>query len=153
MGKTEKLEALRAWLMENMPQTPDHLRSMNFLNKKSRVKVLVEKAKKFKQRTRISLTWRNELSDRLKIKEDDILRATNTILEMIEQTLASGKRVRLHNFGDFKTITVLRDDMVNYELRFSPAEEWQREINQPIFESSIGLKRKYTKKKLQRREL
>lgn len=153
-GREAALRDIREYVMENAPQTPPEKRSMNFLNSRDRVKRLTQVAKEFKERARIPVKWREDLSDRLRIKQDDIVRATNTIIEMMEQELASGGTVRIANFGDIKTIAMIKEDGdVVRMARFYADEQWKRLLNPPLYDSEIGLKHSFVKKKLVRREL
>jgi nucleoid DNA-binding protein len=108
---------------------------------------LIKKVHAFKNKARISVKWRRELSDRLKITDEDVVRATNTIVEMIERELIQGGTVRLTNFGDLKTFKFPNERRV----RFRVDEKWARLLNEPLYNGEVGLKRKLKKNKLVRR--
>lgn len=144
---------LRDWLIENMPVTPIEQKSLNFLTRKDREKRLQQKVNSYREKAKLAVEWRNSLSDRLLIKDEDIIKATNTILEMIEGELSKGHRVKIAHFGDFKTKVYSVDGIETKGIMFRPVEDWQREINTPLYQSEIGLKRKLSKKKLERRQL
>ena len=148
-SRETKLQALRAWLMEYMPQTPLEQRSANFITKKEREKRLLENNKKITKRAEKLVEWRVSLAAKLGIAEEDIVLASNTIVELLEQTLIKSERVTINGFGTFKPIySEVRDQM---EIRFHVDESYQRALNDPIFQTDIGLKRTYKKGKLERR--
>lgn len=147
-GRDATFLELRAWLIENAPQYESTGKDFRYVNNKVRVQLLREKARTFSQRCKINVKWRVDLSNRLRIKPDDVLRATNTIVELMEQELQNAGTVRITNFGDLKLITM--EDGTK-SARFYADEQWKRELNEPLFDTEIGLKRKYAKKKLSRR--
>lgn len=144
-------DALRDWLNDFMPMTPIDKKSINFLNKKDREKRLKQKVEEFVVKAKLPLKWRKELSDRLLIDDSDIVKATNTIIEMIEKELMAGHRVRIANFGDFLTRNRKESGFDTKNATFQPIESWLREINAPLYQEEIGLKFKLVKKKLVRR--
>lgn len=146
-------DTLRDWLIENMPVTPIEQKSLNFLTRKDREARLAHKVNAYKEKAKLSVKWRTSLSDRLLIKDEDIIKATNTILEMIEGELSKGLRVKIAHFGDFKTKVYSIDGIETKGIMFRPVEDWQRELNTPLYQSEIGLKQKLNKKKLERRKL
>jgi nucleoid DNA-binding protein len=109
--------------------------------------VKAAKVRAIKQVARIGMAWRRELSDRLRLTDDDIVRATNTIIEMIERELIQGGTVRLTNFGDLKTFKFSD----GRQVRFRVDEKWIRLLNEPLYKAEIGLKRSFKKGKLIRR--
>lgn len=147
-GREAALSFLAEWLKTNAPQRNIEDRSLNYVPNRLRTKLLTEKAKKLGQRAKINVQWRTDLSNRLRITEDDILRATNTIVEIMESELAKAGTVRITNFGDFK----LHNFGDIKSLRFTADESWKRELNQPLYDSEIGLKHTYMKSKLKRRD-
>jgi nucleoid DNA-binding protein len=129
------LNNLKDWLIEHMP-VASSTTDFRFVNRKKRTQMLVNRGTAIKQRTRVSVAWRDDIANRLKLNANDIVRATNTILEMMDKELSSGGRVRITGFGDLITIATQR---AGRECRFRAAEEWMREINDPIFFKEIGL--------------
>jgi hypothetical protein len=147
--RQEKLNQLRTWLMENMPQTPIEQRSINFIPKKERAKILKQKTNQYKEKTVDAINWRQKLADRLSINYNDVTLATNTIIVLIEQTLAKGENVRLKNFGDF--IICYYENIIR--TRFKADEQWLRAINGPLFKDEIGLIKTLKNKRLQKRAI
>lgn len=148
-GRDAALAALCEWLKENAPIVVVNRDNLTFAGKRVRQKFLATNITRFKQRARISVAWRNELSDRLKIRDEDIVLATNTIIEMFEKELSQGGTVRLAGFGDLKTYSFEN----GRQIRFKADEAWVRVLNEPLFMGEIGLKRRIKKKKLIRREV
>lgn len=145
-GRDAALQELRSWLIENIPVSAN--RDICYVSRKDKNAVLTQKIAQFKQKARIRVLWRQDLSDRLRIAEQDLIAATNTIIEMIEQELVRGGTVRINNFGDFKTIKGKNFRRV----RFVPAKSWTDGINDPVFKDNLGLKQKLAKNKLKRRD-
>lgn len=143
-------ESIKEWLNERAPvnfETND----VRYIDAKRRRKRYGEQITELKQKARISVKWRLQLSERLRIVTDDIVRGTNTILELIEQSLASGEPVRLANFGDFVLINGSEGE--KKWVRFRPARAWLEEINEPQWVDKIGLLRSYQKGRLARRQV
>lgn len=143
-------EHMKEWLEDRAPVNFDR-QDIRYINSKLQRKRLTPKIREIRQRARLGVQWRDSLSDRLRIQTDDVVRATNTILELIEQTLTAGHHVRLSNFGDFVLINSQVED--RKYVRFRPAKSWLEEINEPQWQSDIGLKRRYVKGKLTRRDV
>lgn len=148
-----KYDALRDFLNDVMPAPAIEDRKLTFTNKKDRERILKEKAEEFAKKARVPMKWRKEISDRLLIDDDDIVKATNTIIEMIEQELIAGGTVRISNFGDFRTYNHKYSGFQTKAARFEPVESWLREINDPLYSNEIGLTRTLKKKKLTRRDV
>ena len=148
-GRDAALLEIRDWLNENAPSSAPEKKSINFTNIRSQKQFLAKKIVHFKQHARISSIWRDELSDRLKIQPEDIVLATNTIIEMLEKELSQGGTVRLTYFGDIKTY----EFETGRQVRFIADEAWIRELNAPLFADEIGLKQRIKKKRLLRRRL
>ena len=168
-GREVVMEELAAWLKVNAPQSDYKNMTSNYVPNKIRSSMILEKSKAFKQRTRINVKWRSDLSNRLRITEDDTLKATNTIIEMMERELSNGGTVRISDFGDLKLVNYTYADIIEYEdgseeeseaykiksARFFCSEDWKRELNAPLYDSELGLKYNFsvTKKKLTRRDV
>jgi hypothetical protein len=141
-------EHMKEWLQERAPVDFSN-QDIRYINSKLQRSRLTPKIKEIRQRARLGVQWRESLSDRLRIQTDDVVRATNTILELIEQTLSAGHHVRLANFGDLVLINSTTDE--RKYVRFRPAKTWLEEINEPQWQKDIGLKRRFVKGKLTRR--
>lgn len=79
-------------------------------------------------KARLNLVWVDKLSHRLSLNREEIIRATNTVLEIIEETLKENNRVKLKTLGDFY--------IQNKRLSFKPSSLWNKELGK----SSSGLK-------------
>lgn len=148
-GRDAALAELKVWMGDNLPKAVVTADNLNFTKKSVREKVLNEKVLVFKEKARISQTWRDELSTRLRIQDEDVIRATNTIFELIEAEVSKGGTVRLAGFGDLKT----KQFEEGPQLYFQADEAWTQELNEPLYEDGVGLKRQYVKKKLTRRAI
>lgn len=140
---------IRQWMIDNAIQY-DKVEFQTYSTEEERERAARKKIKEMEKKARLNVQWRQSLSDRLLISMDDITRATNTIIEIIEKSLAKGYTVRLANFGDIKTINTKFGTQV---VRFKADEKWIRELNEPFYTSELGLKRKLVKGKLTRRNL
>lgn len=148
-GRDAALADLKLWMKDNLPLVVPTANNFTFTNRAKQAKILKEKVFEFKQRARISVAWREDLSNRLRIQDKDVVRGTNTIIEMFEKEIADGGTVRLANFGDIKT----KHFEDGSRVYFHADESWVQSINDPLYMDNIGLKRKYTKKKLTRRDV
>lgn len=148
-GRDAALAELKLWMQDNLPKVVPTADNFTFTNRRTQAKILKQKVFVFKQRARISQAWREDLSNRLRIQDEDVVRGTNTIIEMFEKEIAAGGTVRIANFGDIKT-KYFESGARPY---FQADEAWTQAINEPLFENSLGLKRKYTKNKLTRRDV
>ena len=140
-------KVIREWLDEFAPLTMED-NDVRFLDMKDARRKLFRELKEFQEVAKIDVKWRESLSDRLGIKEIDIVKATNTIINMVEEELINAGVVRLNHFGDFKLINWGDSKAV----RFKPCETWLEEINGPLMKSKIGLKRKLVRGKAELRE-
>ena len=123
--------------------------NFTFSSIKNRDAFLKNKLAAFGVKCRINFDWREKLTGRLGIDEDDIVRATNTIVELIERELSFGRTVRITNFGDFVLHTQKEGGIKM--VRFNADEAWRRDLNAPLYAAEIGLKQKLVGKKLIRR--
>ena len=144
-GRDACLAELKNWLVETFP--PSNIVQHAYSTNVGRAKNVENIIKKSVSRARIGLKWRKSLSDTLRIHDDDVLKATNTIMELIERELAKGGTVRLKNFGSLKTVAFKEGQRV----QFDADEDWKRLLNEPLYDSEIGLKKKLVKKRLTRR--
>jgi hypothetical protein len=143
-------EEIKEWLDERAPLNFEK-NDIRYVNMRLRAQRRTQQMQQIRQKARISVRWRESLARRLGLNDDEIVRATNTIIELIEQELARGGTVRLAGFGDF----VLQNGSEGEKklLRFRPAKEWLEEINEPQFADKIGLLRSYKKGRLTRRNI
>ena len=141
-------ESIKEWLDERAPLNIEN-NDLRYMNYRMRDQKRRERLNQLKQKARISVKWRQSLAERLRLVDDEIVRATNTIIELIEQELVKGGTVRLSGFGDF---VLINGDAGEKKLpRFRPAKEWLEEINEPQWKDKIGLLRSYQKGRLTRR--
>lgn len=149
-GRDKALKSLREWLNHHYPQKPIEERHLAFVKFRDREKALEARAKMLAEKAKPKVGWRDELSNRLVLNEEETLQVTNTILELTEQALANGERVRINAFGDFVTT---QGRSAERKVVFKPVESWHRELNAPLYQNEIGLKKKLKKGKLSRREV
>src|SRR5574343_1896426 len=133
-GREAALADMCEWFHNNPQQYVESFKHQPFSNNR---KAVIAKVKAIKQVTRVRMAWRKELSNRLRLVDEDIVRATNTIIEMIERELIHGGTVRLTNFGDLKTFKFPG----GRQVRFRADEKWVRLLNEPLYKAEIGLKR------------
>ena len=143
-------EAMKEYLDEYVPLTTQY-NDVRYINHREARKRYTAQSQKFKLKGRLRVAWRESLAKRLKLVDDEIVRATNTIIEMIESSLASGEEVRLANLGDFVLINALEGE--KKAPRFRPCQKWLEELNEPQYWDAIGLKRKQSRGRLTRREV
>lgn len=148
-GRRKALDSLRDWLNHHYPQKPLEERNEKFINSREREKFLKKKSELLASRTIGKITWRDKLSDELTLDTEENVKVTNTIIECIEEALVSGEKVRIKDFGSFLTITRNEERTVLFQAN----DDWQRELNAPLFENEIGLKKTLKKRKLARREV
>lgn len=141
--------AIKEWLDEEAPLTIER-NDIRYVNLRMRTQRRAQQMAQIRQKARISVRWRESLAQRLGLQDDEIVRATNTIIELIEQELARGGTVRLAGFGDFVLINGSGGE--KKLPRFRPSKEWLEEINEPQFADKIGLLRSYKKGRLTRRD-
>lgn len=147
-GRDAVMEELAAWLKEYMPAEPQSERKdLRYVKNRIRENKLREQLGVLVQRARISVAWRTYLSLRLKLSEDEVVRATNTVIELMERELSKGRTVRLADFGDFKP----RNIGGKKSVLFQAAEDWKRGLNEPLYDTELGLKRSYIQGRLKRR--
>jgi hypothetical protein len=123
--------------------------NFTFSSIKNRDAFLKNKLAAFGVKCRVNFAWRDDLTNRLGIDGDDIVRATNTIIELIERELSFAGTVRITNFGDFVLHTQKEGGIKM--TRFNACESWKRELNAPLYAGEIGLKQKLMGRKLIRR--
>jgi len=146
-GRAAVMLELKDWLNEHAPSNAVTESNLTFRTEDERAAFNREKVAEHKERARLNIRWRESLSDRLKIQMDDIVRASNTVVELIEGELAAGGTVRLDGFGDFVTVASTASRRVD----FRPSEAWLRELNAPLYKDELGFKFSIQKKKLTRR--
>ena len=148
MTLEEKRKIVATWIRENYPTSIEREadkegKTVEEVIKESNSMLIKHSALK----ARINLYWRELLSERLQLDSDEVVRATNTILEIIETNLKNGNIVRIRGFGDFSLEE--RDELTS--VKFCMDRSWAREINEPKNEKELGLRKTYTKR-LQRRD-
>jgi len=141
--------SIKEWLDDRAPLTTN-TNDIRYVDMKTAAKRAKAVAKGWAEKARISVAWRRGLARRLGLVDDEIVRATNTIIDMIEQALVQGKTVRLAHFGDFKLINGAEGE--KKWVRFIPNKDWLTSINEPQIIEDIGLLNKYHKGRLTRRE-
>jgi hypothetical protein len=141
-------DSIKEWLDERAPLTTEtnDIRYVDLKTSAKRTKSIING---WTEKARISVAWRRGLSRRLGLCDDEIVRATNTIIEMIEQALTQGETVRLSQFGDFKLIDGSEGE--KKWVRFIPNKDWLSSINEPQIIEDIGLFNRYQKGRLTRR--
>jgi hypothetical protein len=143
----EKRKIVAKWIRENYPtsierEADKERKTVEEVIKESNSMLIKQCALK----ARINLYWRELLSERLQLDTDEVVRATNTILEILEKNLKNGNIVRIRNFGDFSLSE--RDELT--VVQFAMDRAWAREINEPKNEKELGLRKTYTKRLLRR---
>lgn len=141
-GRAACLKYVADYIRENYPTGEEtESKRLGITVKELRAKILKDKLNKVAVKSRISLMWRNVLQDRLRLNDNELVKALNTVLELVEKSLEEGKTVRIRGLGDFKVKTTNYVEMSLSKPVFIPDPEWMREINkQPV---STRLKRKY----------
>lgn len=147
-GRVAAIAALSEWMHENLPKPKQDIR---FVDHNTKGRMMTAKVKEFKEKARIQVKWREDLSDRLKIKESDLVAITNHIIRMMEEELAAGNTVRLRGFGDLITVGGTVDREKARRVQFRANEEWKRRLNAPLLKNELGLKAKISKGRLRRR--
>ena len=149
-GREAALAEIGEWMRVYSPPASSVTQgNFTFSSIKNRDAFLKNKLAAFGVKCRVNFAWRDDLTNRLGIDSDDIVRATNTIIEMIERELSFAGTVRITNFGDFVLHTQKEGEIKM--VRFSASEDWKRALNPPLYEAEIGLKQRLIKKKLIRR--
>lgn len=149
-GREAALAEIGEWMKIYSPPASSVTQgNFTFSSIKNRDAFLKNKLAAFGVKCRVNFDWRDKLTDRLGIDEDDIVRATNTIVELMERELSFGGTVRITGFGDFVLHTQAADNLKM--VRFNASESWKRELNAPLYAAEIGLKQKLVGKKLIRR--
>lgn len=149
-GREAALAEIGEWMkIYSPPASSVNQGNFTFSSIKDRDKFLKNKLTAFGVKCRVNFDWRDKLTDRLGIDEDDIVRATNTIVELMERELSFGGTVRITNFADFVLYTEKKSGIKH--VRFLPSEAWRRELNAPLYAAEIGLKQRLVGRKLIRR--
>jgi hypothetical protein len=142
-GRMAVLLFLGKYVVKTYPTVAE---SLGLTNKQHLAKLLKDRLEKDKLKARIAIDWRKQLAAKLMLADDEIVRATNTILEVIEDTLAKGEPVRIKHFGDFLlTERDFEGTKIN-TVRFKISPSWLRDLNPPHSDADLGLKRKYGKR-------
>jgi nucleoid DNA-binding protein len=151
MTKNETiLQELGQFILKNYP-VKNGPRGMSTMSSAEKTKVLAKKVDTFVQRAKVNLEWRSHLSERLNLSEEEVILATNTLIDMIERTLVNGGIVRLRNFGDFIPNDRTIGGFTSRTFYFKADVKWLKMLNPPLLASDIGLKRKLGGGKLTRR--
>lgn len=144
------LEELGQFLKENYPVKNGN-RGIFTLSAAEKNKVLNNSIKKFVARARINVEWRTHLGERLNLSEEEVILATNTMIDMIENALVNGGIVRLRHFGDFIPHDMKRGGYTSRTFYFKADRKWLQIVNEPLLKSDLGLKRTLKGGKLARR--
>ena len=149
-GREAALAEIGEWMrVYSPPASSVNQGNFTFSSIKNRDAFLKNKLAAFGVKCRVNFAWRDDLTNRLGIDGDDIVRATNTIIEMIERELSFAGTVRITGFGDFVLYTQKEGGVKM--VRFNASESWKRELNAPLYAAEIGLKQKLVGRKLTRR--
>jgi hypothetical protein len=134
----EMYDKLKDWLIEHNDLVSPGLspKTFNFLRNEVRIKVLEDALRATLVKARIALEWREYISNKLAITDDDVIAMTNTILAIMEKNIMMGSPIRIANFGDF----ILKTVNGAYITGFVMDENWKKEVNTPLNGDDIGLK-------------
>lgn len=154
--QTPRHERLRAWFKENIPPVadPESYRGTKSASSRNgrlfRERQIADAIAKFRQLE----FYRQMLAVKLGISETDIVKAINTVFEIVEAGLAKGQRVYFDGFGFFRILAEAQgDDFSVAKIDFVPEPGWLEEINKPIHSTKIGLKYKLKEGRLIQRVL
>ena len=149
-GREAALAEIGEWMkIYSPPASSVNQGNFTFSSIKNRDAFLKNKLAAFGVKCRVNFAWRDDLVNRLGISNDDIVRATNTIIELIERELSFGGTVRLTGLGDFVLYTQKEGGVKM--VRFNASEDWKRQLNPPLYAAELGLKQKLVGRKLTRR--
>lgn len=144
-GRAACIKFIADYIRENYPtQEEQESKRLGITVKQLRAKLVKDKVNKVVVKARVNLKWRNHLQERLQLNSDELVKATNTVLEIIENSLQEEKTIRIRNLGDFFLRPVTREDITTQNLAFIPEPDWIRELNKA--EESTRLKKEYKRK-------
>lgn len=144
-GRASCIKFIAEYIRENYP-TKEELdsRAQGITVKQLRAQKLKEKLNKVVVKARVNLKWRNRLQERLRLNDDELIRATNTVLELLEKSLEKGEILRIRNLGDFQAKKFSYQDFPLTRVVFTPDPDWTRELNK--VEDSTRLKKGYARR-------
>jgi len=144
-GRTACIKFIADYLRENYPTKEEiDSRAQGITIKELRAQKLKEKLNKVVVKARVNLKWRNNLQERLRLNDDELIRATNTVLELFEKTLEKGEILRIRNLGDFEVKKSIYQGFQLSKVTFTPDPDWAKELN--MIEDSTRLKKSYTRR-------
>lgn len=146
-GRMTVLLALGKYIVSTYPTKAE---AIGLTNRQYLKKMLNERLEKEKNKARVAIEWRTLLASKLMLNENEVLRATNTIIEMIEGSLAKGEPVRIKYFGDLTLVETRSEGVSINTVRFKTDAKWLKELNPVTSETDLGLKRHYSRRLVRR---
>lgn len=138
MTTETRLKELRTWLINNMPQTPVEQRTRNFISEKDRKKLINKNLVQYKSRCRITKELVSRIAIKTSLTNDQVVRGTNTILEMIEKELTKGYKVIIEHFGEF-SLKKQNNSGFDVTIVFKGTDLWIKSFNKALKKEEIGL--------------
>lgn len=137
-GRAACIKFIADYIRENYPtQEEQESERLGITVKELRAQRLKEKLNKVVIKARINLKWRNHLQERLLLNDEEIIKATNTVLEILEKALLENKIIRIRNLGDFETKALEIEGFKKARLDFNPEIDWIKELNQKQANTSL----------------
>lgn len=144
-GRHPALMDIKEWMLSNWPTQRqldgDDGPSPSSENGRRRLEAV--RRKTYIKSRELNMRWRKRLCTRTLLEEDEVIKATNTVVIMMEKALSRGERVQIRGFGDFHLKETSINDLPVKRIQFVPDPDWMHEINDPKDADDLGLKRSY----------
>jgi hypothetical protein len=130
-------ERLRDWILDN--HLPDSMREPGAAKASPtrhlrRMKAML---KGHRTRTRLTQIWRKRMCERTGLPEAEVVRATNALMGLIEDTLARDTSVVVTGTGD---LHVRYMPSGRRTIKFVIDPDWDRTLNPPTSLDDLGLR-------------
>ena len=144
-GRHAALMDIKEWMLSNWPtqRQLDGDGGPSPSSELGRARLERVKRRMFVKSRELNLRWRKRLCSQTLLEEDEVIKATNTVVIMMEKALSRGERVQLRGFGGFHLKETSIDGLPLKKIQFVPDPDWLHEINDPKDADDLGLKRSY----------
>lgn len=154
-GRHPALMDIKEWMLSNWPtqRQLDGDGGPSPSSELGRQRLEAVRRKSYIKSREISMKWRKRLSKVTLLEEDEVIKAANTIVIMMEKAMSNGERVQLRGFGAFHLKKTEINNLPVNRVQFVPDPDWLEEMNAPKDADDLGLKHSYKIKggKLERR--
>lgn len=134
------VEEVRECIRDLFPEKPLEERDVRFVTERQRNKLTRQRiTAKAKETARIPLRWRRKFAKDWKLKEVEVVKATNIIMRELEAAMQAGHPIHISHFGNFFIRDLNTSDGPKPRVVFVPDSDWVDSLNTPRGAEDLGI--------------